>query len=367
MNSQRKFDLVLHGATGFTGQLAADELMRFAPSHLKWAISGRSADKIKVLAEKLGVPGLIADGLNQSDVDSLASKTHVVLSCAGPFSLYGSLLVEACVKHATHYADLTGELPWIHQLIERHHHPCVAQGTALIPASGFDSVPTDLAVQDLLEEVQTATPIHGFYTMKGGLNGGTLHSGLALGDQGNLPAVSLPKVFPVPPLNRWAAPFLMASVNESVVRRSAKILAAEHLGYQNDFHYQEYLMVRGRFKAHTMSALFKLSSAMLASPIGRRLLRRFGPKPGEGPSTISIQTGFARLALVAGPLSNPIAIRRWDWRGDPSNQITVACLVQTGLALANDEALRGGVLTPASALGKSLLHRLEKCRAVKKY
>jgi short subunit dehydrogenase-like uncharacterized protein len=365
MNSQREFDLVLHGATGFTGQLASDELMRFAPSHLKWAISGRSANKIKVLAKKLGVPGLVADGLNQSDVDSLASKTRVVLSCAGPFSLYGSLLVEACVKHATHYADLTGELPWIHQLIEKHHQKCSEEGTTVIPASGFDSVPTDLAVQALVKELPSATNIYGFYTMKGGLNGGTLHSGLALADKGNFPRPHFPKVFHVPPLNRWAAPFLMAAVNESVVRRSAKSLATEQIGYQDSFHYQEYLMVGGRLQAHTMSALLKLSSAMLASPTGRWLLRRFGPKPGEGPSQKSIRTGFAHLVLMAGSLDQPIAIQRWDWSGDPSNQITVACLVQTGLALADGQALRGGVLTPASGLGASLLQRLKQSGAVR--
>ena len=365
MNSQREFDLVLHGATGFTGQLASDELMRFAPSHLKWAISGRSANKIKVLAKKLGVPGLVADGLNQSDVDSLASKTRVVLSCAGPFSLYGSLLVEACVKHATHYADLTGELPWIHQLIEKHHQKCSEEGTTVIPASGFDSVPTDLAVQALVKELPSATNIYGFYTMKGGLNGGTLHSGLALADKGNFPRPYFPKVFHVPPLNRWAAPFLMAAVNESVVRRSAKFLATEQIGYQDSFHYQEYLMVGGRLQAHTMSTLLKLSSAMLASPTGRWLLRRFGPKPGEGPSQKSIRTGFAHLVLMAGSLDQPIAIQRWDWSGDPSNQITVACLVQTGLALADGQALRGGVLTPASGLGASLLQRLKQSGAVR--
>jgi short subunit dehydrogenase-like uncharacterized protein len=112
--------------------------------------------------------------------------------------------------------------------------------------------------------------------------------------------------------------------------------------------------------------MLHFSTGMLQSTLGRKLLKRFGPKSGEGPSEESMRDGFARLTLIAGSLEAPKTIHRWSWSGDPSNRITVHCLVQTGLALAAGEAQRGGVLTPASALGTSLLQRLEKISAVER-
>jgi len=125
------------------------------------------------------------------------------------------------------------------------------------------------------------------------------------------------------------------------------------------------MLVRGRLRAMQMKWLLQASTGMLRSAFGRKLLRRFGPKPGEGPSESSIRNGFARFIVVAGDLEKPLAMRRWDWDGDPSNRITVRCLVQTGLALVAGEATSGGVLTPASALGDTLLQRLVDVGAVK--
>jgi len=366
--SSKEFDLVLQGATGFTGRLAAEELALHAPVGLRWAVAGRDAGKLAALSERLGVPFVVADGLDAEAVGRLAQRARVVLCCAGPFTRYGTLLVDACVAHGTHYADLTGEVPWVLGMIERHHRACTEAGITLVPSSGFDSVPTDLGVLAMVDELaggdaSPPPPIHGFFSIRGGLNGGTLHSGIALGDDGALkefrtPVRSGPRVFRVPSLGRWAAPFLMAAVNEWVVTRSAGLLEESGAGYGSEFLYDEHLLVRSWPKARTMAGLLSLSNAMLGSKFGRGLLRRFGPKPGEGPSERSIAEGFARLTLVAGDLEAPVCVRRWDWDGDPSNRITVRCLVQTGVALAAGEAKRGGVLTPASALGLGLLERL---------
>ena len=365
MTGPREFDLVLQGATGFTGRLAAEELRSCAPSSLRWAVAGRCPERVHALARKLDVQGLVADGLDRSAVGALAARTRVVLSCAGPFTRWGSLLVAACVEEGVHYADLTGELPWMETLIDRHHEDCVERRIAIVPASGFDSVPTDLGVQALVTELGQAVPIHGFFTLQGGLNGGTLHSGLALAEDGSPPTTPSRPIFPLPVLDRWAAPFLMAPVNERVVGRSAEMMAGVQSGYGPSFLYREHLLTRGRAGAWGMATLLKSANRMLASPSGRWLLRRFGPKPGEGPSERAIRMGFANLVLLAGPLNDPIAIRRWAWDGDPGNRITVRCLVQTGLALAAGEALRGGVLTPASALGSSLFNRLQDSGAVR--
>jgi short subunit dehydrogenase-like uncharacterized protein len=369
MELGRSFDLILQGATGFTGHLAAEELALHAPSSLRWAVAGREPTKVHALAQRLGVPAVIADGMDRQAVHDLAAQTRVVISCAGPFSVFGTLLVEACVANDTHYADLTGELPWIQKLIQAHHVQCVERGTTIIPASGFDSVPADLGVFAMRQQLQEDVPLQGFFTIRGGLNGGTLHSGIALAEQGILtdaspPPHTGPAVFPVPALKRWAAPFLMAAVNESVVARSTQLMA-NHIATSNAAApYQEHLLVRGRFRALQMKLLLQISHRMLASASGRKLLRRFGPKPGEGPSEEDIRNGFARFIVVAGELNNPIAMRQWDWDGDPSNRITVRCLVQTGLALAAGDARGGGVLTPASGLGDSLLQRLTDTGAV---
>ncbi len=367
MSTDREFDLVLQGATGFTGRRASLELSSRAPASLAWAVAGRSEERVRALGEELGVPFIVADNLNAEDVDNLASRARVVLTTAGPFSRYGTLLVDACVRHRTHYADLTGELPWIDDMIARHHAACLEQGTTLIPCAGFDSVPTDLAVLELRDEVGREVPIHGFVSLAGGVNGGTLHSGLALGEQGALhkdaapSGVARPSVFAVPHLHGSAAPFLMAPVNEYVVRRTAMILgeAADTGG-----EYSEHLICGNRLQAHFMWGLLSMVNGMLSSRIGRRVLRALGPKPGKGPSERSIERGFARFQLIAGPLDAPITRRDWHWGGDPSNLITIRCLVQVGLALAENEASKGGVLTPASALGLSLLQRLQGIDAV---
>ncbi len=385
MVTARDFDLILQGATGFTGRLAAAELARRAPAGLRWAVAGRDDSRVAELADHLGVSGVVADGLDEAAVDRLAARSRVVLSCAGPFSRYGTPLVEACVRHGTHYGDLTGEMPWIRELIDQHHEACSAAGTTLVPTSGFDCVPTDLAVQAMAASLPEPAPITGFFQVRGGLNGGTLASGMHLYERWTpadfahpylldpQPRASLRAapphpgrgfVFPVPALKGWGAPFLMSPVNERVTRRSAALLAEDGQGYGDGFRYDEHLLVGSRLRARMMTGALGVANGLLTRPGGRRLLRFFGPKPGKGPSERSIRDGFARLTLVAGPLEQPAAVRRWNWNGDPSNLITVRCLVQTGLALAAGEARRGGVLTPATALGPRLLERLTGIGAV---
>lgn len=368
MSSTRAFDLVLQGATGFTGHLATEELHRRAPDGFRWAIAGRDSVRTQSLADRFGVEALCVDGMDPKANDGLASRTRVVLSCAGPFTRYGRHLVDACVAHGTHYADISGELPWIADLIERHHATSRESGTVILPASGFDSVPTDLAVQAMRTSLGKELPIRGFYTIRGGFNGGTLHSGIALaedfGPEGIPRDTRSTRPFPIPSLNRWATPFLMAPVNEAVVARS-RILGAEgKQAWEEGIPYLEWMAVRGRLRAQGYRCTLAALGAMFRTRIGRSLLRRLGPDPGNGPSEQDIRNGFARLHLIAGPLGSPVAERSWHWDGDPSNRITVRCLVQTGLALAAGEAEHGGVLTPATALGDRLLRRLLAIRAV---
>lgn len=368
MSSSREFDLVLQGATGFTGQLAAEELALRSPEGFRWAVAGRDRVRTAALAQRFGVGAVVADGMDAAANEALAARTKVVLSCAGPFSRYGKHLADACVAHRTHYADISGELPWIDGLVEEHHETGVAQGLTMLPASGFDSVPSDLAFQVMRDRVGTEHPIHGFYQIQGGFNGGTLFSGIALvEDHGaeTIPQASrLAKIFPIPCLGHWATPFLMAPVNEHTVARSEAWRVAQGIGGAGAPRYREYMMVRGKLRAMGVRLGLRTIERLFASRFGRSLLQRFGPSPGEGPSEADIRNGFARLTLVAGSLEDPVAQSTWSWKGDPSNRITVHCLVQTGLALAAGEAKASGVLTPAVALGDALMQRLVACGAV---
>jgi short subunit dehydrogenase-like uncharacterized protein len=385
----RDFDLVLQGATGFTGRLAAAELERAAPAGLRWAVAGRDLERVTEVAAAHDVPAVVANGLDPTAMDALAARARVVLSCAGPFAAYGTPLVAACARHGTHYADLTGELPWIRELIGQWHASCARSGTALLPACGFDAVPSDLAMHELRRRAQAhglpSGPACGFWRIRGGMNGGTLASGLHLYARWKPedfahpylldpdPAESLRArgppcatypTFAVPALHRWAAPFVMAGVNERVVRRSVALLAAEGDSTAAAFPYREFRATRSRGAALIARAELALAEILLRRRAGRALLRQIGPKPGAGPSEADRRAGFAHLDLLLGDLSRPVLHLSHRWDGDPSNTITVRCLVYAGLELAERGPRRGGVLTPAVALGERLFTRLRAAGAV---
>jgi short subunit dehydrogenase-like uncharacterized protein len=139
---KREFDVVLYGATGFTGRQTVRYFAEFAPPDLKWAIAGRNLSKLKALNS--GVPVLLADSSDQTAIDTMVKRTRVLLTTVGPFALYGTGIVDACVRFRTHYCDITGETSWVRGLIDRYQNKAAAEGTRLIPFSGFDSVPSDL-------------------------------------------------------------------------------------------------------------------------------------------------------------------------------------------------------------------------------
>jgi short subunit dehydrogenase-like uncharacterized protein len=142
LRADRKYDLILYGASGFTGRQAVGYCKQFAPQGLRWAIAGRSRSKLEQV-NSAGVEVFVAEAQDADALNRLAAQTCAVASTAGPFSLYGTKLVDACVNNRTHYCDITGETPWIRGLIERHHARAAADGTRIIPCCGFDSIPSD--------------------------------------------------------------------------------------------------------------------------------------------------------------------------------------------------------------------------------
>lgn len=181
---ERDFDVILYGATGFTGRQTVEYFARHAPHGLRWAIAGRNRQKLEALQSS--APIITADARNREQVYDLVSCTRVLLTTAGPFALYGDELVAGCVKAGTHYVDITGETAWVRSLIDRHHQTASRQGTRIIPSCGFDSVPADLGVSLLVERLgDSKIEAKAYFEMKGGCpNGGTVASGIQAYESG---------------------------------------------------------------------------------------------------------------------------------------------------------------------------------------
>ena len=389
------YDVVLYGASGFVGRQTVRYFAEQAAG-LRWAVAGRSAAKLNALrAEYIAAaPGVIvADAADAAALDSLASQTRVVLSTAGPFAQYGSALVAACVRHGTHYVDITGETPWIRLMIDRHHDAAAKNGTRIVPGCGFDSVPSDLGawlVASALWEQhdERCVSVKASFSIRGGLNGGTAASALnALGDErakaqfddpfllnpaGTVPADATSHRDPAGALrdadfNAWLAPFVMGPVNTRVVRRSAALLGDKG-PYAADFRYQEYARmgrgVSGALTATSVAVGMAAGRAALGFGPLRRAASHLVPAPGEGPSERAMDGGSFRCELVGVGERGSVQRGRIAGRGDPGNRATTVFVCEAALALALDAkqlpggARLGGVLTPAVAFGEVLARRL---------
>jgi short subunit dehydrogenase-like uncharacterized protein len=373
----RDFDVILYGATGFTGRQTVAYFAQHAPSTLRWAIAGRNRTKLESLLESLNaaVPVLAADSNDQPAIDAMVSRTRVLATTAGPFALYGTGIVDACVRLGAHYADITGETSWVRMLIDRYHEKAAAEGTRIIPFCGFDSIPSDLGAMLLAQALGPETrEIKAFFKIKGGINGGTLASmqntyessaDTAMADPFLLSPsiVRAPRDLELDPskesydtdVKSWVAPFIMGKINTRVVRRSSAILGL-------DFAYQEYMKFSGAFAgplALAAAAGGSLFDHAMHSQSMRRLLRTVSPAPGEGPSEHTMDNGWFRCELFGKAANGRTAEVVVSDQGDPGNRVTVKCLCESALALALDQLPdRAGVLTPATGIGEALVTRL---------
>jgi short subunit dehydrogenase-like uncharacterized protein len=397
--TNRKFDVVVWGATGFTGSLVAEYLLAHygVGGSLSWAIAGRNEDKLAALRNELGpeaesLPGIVADSFDEEKLAAMATNTRVVISTVGPYAKYGSPLVAACVAAGTHYCDLAGEAQWIRQMIDQHHDAAASSGARIVHCCGFDSVPMDIGVWFLQQEAKER---HGAYcdsiamfvkATRGGPSGGTIASVLNLikearadrnvarvlgdpyglnppderqgpdgPDQRNVRFDELP--------DTWTAPFVMAGINTKVVRRSHALLGYP---YGRDFRYREAVMTgKGAsawFKSNAMTAGLGGFMAAASFDLSRGLLERFVlPAPGEGPSREQRENGFFDLRQF-GTLPDGTVIRsRITGDRDPGYGSTSKMLAESGVCLAKNELEPGGgVLTPAAAMGDALLKRLRE-------
>ena len=398
MNQQaREFDVVVVGATGFTGALVADYLCeRYgADGDLRWAIAARNERKLAALRESLGdraaaLPALVADTLDAQSMRELAQRTRVVLTTVGPYARYGSDLVAACAEAGTHYCDLAGEVQWIRRMIDAHDATARRSGARIVHCCGFDSIPMDIGAWFLQQEAQRR---FGAYcesivllvkAMKGGASGGTMASMMNVMREARAdPDVArvLARPYSLNPegeqrgpdrgdqrgvhfddgARSWTAPFVMATVNTRVVRRTHALL-----GYPwgESFRYQEAVKTGGGIGGWLRSATVTAGLAGLvgAASFGwsRDLLERHVlPKPGSGPDAAAREAGFFKLEQI-GRLPDGRTIRgEITGDRDPGYGSTSKMLAESAVCLARDPLdSGGGVLTPAAAMAAPLLKRL---------
>ncbi|MFC7019590.1 MULTISPECIES: saccharopine dehydrogenase family protein [Haloarcula] len=404
MSRHTSSDVVVWGATGFTGRLAAEHLARAGGDDLSWTVAGRSPSKLESLREDLADidPGLadreylVGDATDRESLAAIAEETDVVCAAVGPYAEYGTPMVEACLDAGTDYCDLTGELQWMRETVERYHERAVEDGTRIVHACGFDSVPSDLGtllVQTHAMETSGApcSTVRANVALDGGgFSGGTAASMVdlyeVLEDDPSLagaladPHALVPEGHPdprsavrgaLPQYDReagtWTAPFFMAKVNEKVVHRSN---ALRGYPWGRSFAYHE-SMVTGDGPAGAALAgavtggLVLLDGIMSVGPLRRQLERYVLPDPGEGPSRQAIERGGFEVRLrgtgAAADGGDVFTVEGRIAANRDAYGTSGVLIGEAARCLANgavDSPLAGGVLTPASGIGLPLVERL---------
>ena len=376
MSDAREFDIIVYGATGYTGRLVAEYLK--TKTGLKWAMAGRSADKLAEVRDLVGVaadtPLIVADASDPASLDAMVKRTKVVLTTVGPYQLYGNELVEACVANGTDYTDLCGEPAWMRQKIDQHNEAAKASGARIVFSAGFDSIPFDLGVLMLQKHcVETfgapAPRVKGrVRAMKGTFSGGTAASMKAtMAAASKDPAVikyltnpfSLAGGFegPAQPagnkpeydesIGSWATSFVMAPINTKNVHRTNALLGQ---AFGADFVYDE-MMLTGPGEQGEAMAKHVASTPMMGGADD--------PKPGEGPSKEERDTGFYDVLFIAEYPDGRTAKLSVKGDRDPGYGSTSKMISETAIALSENQGA-GGVTTPGAALGETLVDRLQK-------
>ena len=390
----KKFDIIIWGATSFTGKLVAEYIFKkYGSSKIKWAIAGRNLKKLEKIRYQVAdenIPIFIADSFDKESLSKFVKKTKVVCSTVGPYSLYGTKLVKLCVENNTNYCDITGEAHWIRSLIDRFHEEAKSKKIKIINSCGFDSIPSDMGVYFIQNEIKK---IYNNYAksvkmrvagIRGGISGGTYSSinnllkeayrdksifkvlnnpyGLNPKDKmEGLDKKDLRKIIFDKESNSWIYPFIMAGINTKIVRRSN---ALSNFIYGKDFRYEEAMIagkgISGFWKA--ILAVFPLVMIGLnPNSFLKKIVDSFMPKPGEGPGIEKRKNGFYNLRFYITLNDNRRAFAKVIGDSDPGYGSTSKMLAESAICLALDKLSDNyGVITPSSGMGDKLLNRLKE-------
>ncbi|KAL1746933.1 Saccharopine dehydrogenase-domain-containing protein [Schizophyllum fasciatum] len=396
------YDVIVLGATGYTGRLVA----RYLNAHHQYrtsfslAIAGRSKAKLDALKEKENLDDAVTivqvDVTQPEDVERAVKDAKVVINTVGPFVRWGTPVVRACVEHNVHYVDITGEAFWIHDIINQFHDRARQNGTIVIPASGFDSVPSDygafIAHKALKSFVPNATlaDTTSAFTLKSGASGGTIATVFemfdiprhkikasaadwALSPVKGRPSPTFQLSYRLPHVNPpvYGGHFLMTTVNRPVVQRTWGLQQEGNpaAAYGPNFKYSEFLKTSGWLSGVLLSLSIALGGLLLKTikPL-RTLVQKYVLQPGQGPSEEALEQGFFKITTVASsdplPDKPPVHVKSiFSGQGD-GYLLTAVFVSEAALSILLDHdkltalGQKGGVLTPASALGDVLLSRL---------
>ena len=379
--TQPKFDIVVYGASGFTGKLVAEYLAAQygAGSGLTWAMAARSRDKLAAVRDEIGAPKdtplIEADASDPASLKAMVGQAKAILTTVGPYQLYGSDLVAACAASGTDYLDLCGEPAWMRQMIDAHHATAQASGARILFSCGFDSIPFELGVFFLQNAAKAqfgaACPVvkGRVRKMKGTFSGGTAASlkatyAAAAKDLSIVPLLKNPFALTPgfegpkqPPGNKplhdddlgmWVAPFVMATINTRNVHRSNLLMG---FPYGKEFVYDEMMLAGPGEKGEAMAKAIVGANASMGGP--------GGPKPGEGPSKEERETGMYDILFV-GLTPDGKQIRA-SVKGDrdPGYGSTSKMIGESAVCLVREaKDVAGGIWTPGAALGDRLIKRL---------
>lgn len=394
----RTFDLVVFGATGFTGRLVA-EYLQSTHGHggaLRWALAGRSLARLAAVRDAIGAPATLplieADASDTTAMHALARRTRGVLTTVGPYQLHGEPLLQACAAAGTDYVDLCGEPAWMAQMIARHEAAARQSGARIVFSCGFDFVPFDLGVcfvqhAALQRFGQPLAQVQGqVLSMKGTFSGGTAASLLAtLEAMGRDPAVARTMADPFaltpgfrgppqpdepaarfePAAQAWSAPFVMAAINTKNVHRTHALLGHP---WGTDFVYEERQLMGagmdGELRARGAARTARLQNLALGFAPTRALIRRFAlPKPGQGPGPQERENGHYRLRFSGTTAQGQTLAALAEGQRDPGYGATSRIVTECALSLLQDvprTRTAGGIWTPGAAMGLALLPRLQE-------
>ncbi len=378
MTSNAQYDIVIYGATGFTGRLIAEYLVAKNGHGLTWAMAGRSMDKLQAVRDEVGAaddtPLVVADAADPESLRAMVSSARCICTTVGPYQMYGSDLVAACAELGTDYVDLCGEPVWMHQMIAAHGDAAAASGARIVFSCGFDSIPFDLGVFYLQEAAKAkfgkpCTRVRGrVRSMQGEFSGGTAASlnatmdalgkdpslfnllvnpfSLSDGFQGpDQPADNKPYEDEV--VGQWVAPFIMAAINTKNVHRSNALMGHP---YGTDFLYDEMMMTGPGDQGKAVAEVVASTNPMVGDDV---------PQPGEGPSRESREAGSYDVLFVGTTDDGQELRAAVTGDMDPGYGSTSKMIAESAVCLIEDCAdVPGGFYTSAPAMGSTLIERL---------